>query len=103
MKNEFDKEKILECMFEPITSEILAELESSAKKLSYLEEKLKISETDIRNKLSYLIEHEFVIEENKNNEKIYAAKADKLAKVLENDSNFDNVVNGLTEMDSYLN
>ena len=103
MNNEFDKNKIIESMFEPVTSEILAELENGAKNSSYLVEKLKISENDIRNKLSYLIEHEFVFEEIKNNEKIYAANAEKLSKVLENDSNFDNVVNGLTEMDSYLN
>ncbi len=103
MNNEFDKNKIIECMFEPVTSEILAELENGAKNSSYIEEKLQISENDIRNKLSYLIEHEFVNEEVKNNEKIYEANAEKLSKILENDSNFDNVVNGLTEMDSYLN
>lgn len=32
MNNEYDKEKIIECMFEPVTSEILAELENGAKK-----------------------------------------------------------------------
>jgi len=103
MNNEYDKEKIIECMFEPVTSEILAELENGAKNSFYLVEKLQISETNIRNKLSYLIEHEFVKEEIKNNEKIYEANAGKLGKVLENDSNFENVVDGLTEMDSYLN
>ncbi len=103
MNNEFDKDKIIACMFEPITSEILAELENGAKNSSYIEEKLQISENDIRNKLSYLIEHGFVKEEIKNNKKIYEANAEKLAKILENNSNFDNVVNGLTEMDSYLN
>ena len=103
MNNEFDKDKIIECMFEPVTSEILGELENGPKNSSYIVEKLQISENDIRNKLSYLIEHEFVNEEIKNNKKIYEANAEKLSKVLENDSNFDNVVNGLTEMDSYLN
>lgn len=103
MNDEFDKEKIIECMFDPVTSEILAELENGAKNSSFLVEKLHISENDIRNKLSYLIEHEFVNEEITNNKKIYEANAEKLAKVLENDSNFDNVVNGLTELDSYLN
>ena len=103
MNNEYDKEKIIECMFEPVTSEILAELENGPKNSFYLVEKLQISETNIRNKLSYLIEHEFVKEEIKNNKKIYEANAGKLDKVLENDSNFENVVDGLTEMDSYLN
>ena len=103
MNNEFDKDKIIECMFESVTSEILGELENGPKNSSYIVEKLQISENDIRNKLSYLIEHEFVNEEIKNNKKIYEANVEKLSKVLENDSNFDNVVNGLTEMDSYLN
>ena len=103
MKNEFDKDKIIECMFDTDTSEILAELENGAKNSSYIVEKLHISENDIRNKLSYLIEHDFVKEEIKNNKKIYEANVEKLAKILENNSNFDNVVNGLTEMDSYLN
>ncbi len=103
MNNEFDKNKIIECMFEPVTSEILAELENGAKNSSYIVEKLHISENDVRNKLSYLIEHDFVKEEIKNNKKIYEANVEKLAKILENNSNFDNVVNGLTKMDSYLN
>ena len=103
MNNEYDKEKIIECMFEPVTSEILAELENGAKNSFYLVEKLQISETDIRNKLSYLIEHEFVKEEIKNNIKIYEATVVTLGKALENDSNFENVVDGLTELYSYLN
>jgi len=41
----YDKEKILECMFDPDTSEILAELENGGKELQYLIEKLKILKT----------------------------------------------------------
>ena len=103
MAKDFDKNKVIECMFDPVTSEILAELENSGRDSIYLEKKLKLSEVQIKNKLSYLIEHEFVKQEFKENKKFYYADADKLSKVLENDKNFDNVVDGLTEMDSYLN
>ena len=103
MNKEFDKDKIIECLFDPITSEILAELETEAKSSSFLETKLKISQNEIHEKLSYLIEHGFVKEEIADTEKIYSANAEKLNQVLENSKNFDNVIDGLTEMDSYLN
>lgn len=103
MNENFDKEKIIECMFDPVTSEILGELENGEKNSDYLSEKLQISDEQIHSKLSYLIEHKFVLQENKNEKKIYHANADKLEKVMENDKNFENVVDGLTEMDSYLN
>jgi predicted transcriptional regulator len=99
----YDKEKILECMFDPDTSEILVELENGGKELQYLTEKLKISEDEIYERLSYLIEHDFVKEEKINNKIIFTADAEKLAKLVEQDKNFDDVVNGLAKMDSYLN
>ncbi len=103
MAEEFDKNKVIECMFDPVTSKILAELENSGKDSVYLGKKLQLTESEISNKLSYLIEHDFVKQELKNNQKFYYADADKLSKVLESDKNFDNVIDGLTEMDRYLN
>ncbi|HEY7367563.1 MAG TPA: hypothetical protein VH562_03790 [Nitrosopumilaceae archaeon] len=103
MDSSYDKEKILECMFNSDTSEILAELENGGKELEFLTEKLKISENQIRQRLSYLIEHDFVKEEKNNDKIIFFADAKKLDELIEQDKNFDNVVNGLTEMDSYLN
>ena len=99
----FDTEKIIESIFDPNISEILAELEDGEKQSSYLSEKLKISEEEIRKRVSYLSKHGFVKEEKKEGKIIYSADADKLAKVLESDDTFKNVVDGLTEMDSYLN
>jgi hypothetical protein len=103
MDSSYDKEKILECMFNPDTSEILAELENDGKELGFLIDKFKISENQIRQRLSYLIEHDFVKEEKNNDKIIFFADAKKLDELIEQDKNFDNVVNGLTEMDSYLN
>ena len=103
MSSSYDKEKILECMFDPEISEILAELENEGKESDYLCEKFKISEDDIRTRLSYLIEHDFVKEEKKDDKTIFSADGEKLNKLVEQDRNFDGVVDGLTEMDSYLN
>lgn len=90
-------------MFDPDTSEILVELENGGKELQYLIEKLKILEDEIYERLSYLIEYDFVKEVKINNKIIFTADAEKLAKIVEKDENFDDVVNGLAKMDSYLN
>lgn len=90
-------------MFDPDTAEILAELENGGKELQYLIEKLKILEDEIYERLSYLIEYDFVKEEKINNKIIFTADAEKLAKLVEQDENFDDVVGGLAKMDSYLN
>jgi len=90
-------------MFDPDTSEILVELENGGKELQYLIEKLKILEDEIYERLSYLIKYDFVKEEKTNNKIIFTVDAEKLAKLVEQDKNFDDVVNGLAKMDSYLN
>lgn len=103
MDSTYDKEKILDCIFEPDISDILAELENGGKELSYLMNKLKKSENEIRNNLSYLVEHSFVNEEKNDNKIIYSVDAEKLAKLIEDDKNFTDVEDGLAKMDSYLN
>ncbi len=103
MEGSFDKDKILECMFDPIISEILAELENGSKESSYLAQKSGISEKEVKNQLSYLLEHGFVEEKNENEKIIFSANGDKLAEIIEHDENFDTAVDSLTKMDSYLN
>jgi predicted transcriptional regulator len=103
MSSSYDKEKILECMFNPEISEVLVELENGGKDLAYLSDKFQISENEIRERLSYLIEHDFVHEEKIEDNIIFTANGKKLTKLVEQDKNFEGVVDGLTEMDSYLN
>ena len=103
MDSSYNKEKIIDCMFDPDTSEILAELEDGGKDLSYLMDTLKKSETEIRDKLSYLLEHGFVNEENNDIKIIFSADAEKLAKLIEENRNFKDVEDALAKMDSYLN
>ena len=98
-----DNNKILESIFEPDNSEILAHLESCPKKFSDLTKNLEISKEKIEESLSYLIEHGFVSKIEKGGHIHYSVNADILAKVLENNDNFKNVDDGLAKLDSFLN
>ena len=90
-------------MFDADTSEILAKLENGGQELSYLMETLKKSENEIRDKLSYLLEHSFVNEEKNDDKIIFSVDSKKLEKLIEEERNFENVEDGLAKMDSYLN
>ena len=98
-----ESEKILESLFEPDNAEILLELRSGPKSLSTLTEKIAISEAALDEKLSYLMENDFVKKEENNAGIFYSLDAEKLAKALENDDNFKNIDNGLAKLDSFLN
>jgi DNA-binding HxlR family transcriptional regulator len=99
----YDNSKIIEYIFDPEISEILADLESGGKESSYLASKLGISEEELKNKLSYLLKHDFVRQTNDSNKTIYTANAEKLGQVMEKSSTFDTTIDSLTTMDSYLN
>ncbi|MEX0656945.1 MAG: hypothetical protein WD154_05325 [Nitrosopumilaceae archaeon] len=103
MEDKPDNSKIIEYLFDPEVSEILAELESGSKESSYLASKSGISEEELKNKLSYLIKHGFVKETNTAGKTVYTADAEKLGQVMEKSSNFDTAIDGLTTIDSYLN
>jgi len=103
MEDSYDKSKIIDCMFDPNISEILAELEHGGKEISHLVEKSGISEVEMRNQLSYLLEHNFLIETIENGKTVFSANAEKLAKIMENEENFEGAMDGLAKMDSYLN
>lgn len=99
----YDREKVLDCMFDPITSLILAELEEGEKNSSYLSEKASISENEVRERLSYLIEYGFIHEKTAEDQLTFSANANKLAEVVENGENFGAAIEGLEKMDSFLN
>tara|TARA_B100001750_G_C15338776_1_gene511172 strand:+ start:162 stop:479 length:318 start_codon:yes stop_codon:yes gene_type:complete len=98
-----ESEKILESLFETENAEILLELKDGPKSLSALTEKISISEMDLDEKLSYLMEKDFVKKEENNDGIFYSLDAEKLAKVLENTDNFKNIDDGLAKLDSFLN
>jgi len=103
MDETFDREKVVDCMFDPVTSLILAELEDGAKKCSFLAQQAFISESEVLERLSYLIEHEFIYQNSDNGKCLLTANSEKLSSVIENNENFDAAVSGLEKMDSYLN
>ena len=101
MEDTFDREKIIEYLFDPVVSSILSELESGSKDSNYLSETLDMSVEEIKNQLSYLIEHGFVIESQ--NPTAYSVNGQKLAEIMEHDENFESAVDGMTKLDSFLN
>lgn len=103
MDSAFDKEKVVDCMFDPVTSSILAELEDGEKECSFLAKQSSISENDVLERLSYLIEHRFILKNFDGENCILSANAEKLNSIVENSDNFDATINGLEKMDSYLN
>ena len=103
MAESFDREKIIDCMFDPITSEILAELEDGEKECSILAQQFSMSEPDLLKRLAYLIECEFLTKTIENDQCSISANTEKLGSLLEDSDAFDGAINGLEKMDSYLN
>ena len=96
---DYDKAKVSDVLFDPDVSVILAELEGGPQESAVLSSTLGISEQQIRDRLSYLIETKFVLVSGS----VYSVDTEKLAKFMENDENYKGVVDGLTELDSFLN
>ncbi len=103
MDDTFDREKIIDCMFDPLTSSILAELESGEKQCSFLAQKASIIESKVLERLSYLIQHDFISENYTDGKCLLSANSEKLNSIVENSENFDDTISGLEKMDSYLN
>lgn len=102
MNDTFDREKVVDCMFDPVTSSILAELEDGQKTCSFLAEKSSIPESEVLERLSYLVEHEFIVK-NTDGETTLSANSEKLTSIVESSENFDQTISSLEKMDSYLN
>ena len=103
MDETFDREKVVDCMFDPVTSSILAELEDGEKECSFLAQQTSISESEVLERLSYLIEHEFIFKNSADGKCVLVANSDKLNTIVENSENFDATINSIEKMDSYLN
>ncbi len=103
MAETFDREKVVDCMFDPVTSLILAELEDGEKECSFLAKQSSISESQVLERLSYLIEYEFISRNSNDGKCMLAANLEKLSAVVEENGNFDAAIDGLEKMDSYLN
>ncbi len=103
MDETFDQDKVVDCMFDPVTSSILAELEDGEKECSFLAQQASISESEVLERLSYLIAYEFISKNSNDGKYLIAANFDKLNTIIENNDNFDAAINSLEKMDTYLN
>ena len=103
MDTSYDREKVIDCMFDPITSEIIAELEDGQKDSKYLAEKSSLSENEVGERLSYLIDHGFITETKQEQNTVFSATMQKLSLILEDGENFGAAIEGLEKMDSFLN
>jgi DNA-binding IclR family transcriptional regulator len=103
MTDNFDREKVVDLMFDPITSSILAELEGGEQDCSFLAEKSSISESDVLERLSYLIQKGFIYQNSREGKSFLSANSEKLSEIIENSDTFNATIEGLEKMDSYLN
>ena len=103
MDNSYDREKVIECMFDPITSMLIAQLEDGEKSSQYLSEKAKISTDELNEKFSYLVKSNFIFEKQIDGKTMFSANVDKLSDVVEDNDNFGAAIEGLEKMDSFLN
>ena len=54
-------------------------------------------------RLSYLLDHDFIHQKSENGKLVFTANAQKLNQIVENSENFGLTINSLEKMDSYLN
>ena len=103
MDDSYDREKVVDSMFDPVTSSLIAELENGEKNLQYLSEKATIPENEVTDRLSYLVNCGFIIQKQVDGKTTFSANIEKLSKVVEDGKNFGAAIEGLEKMDSFLN
>ena len=101
--SDFVVSKVIDSIFDPEISEILAEMETESKHCSILSEKFGITPETLQAKLSYLVAHNFVNQSGEENNIMYSVNSEKLADFMESSHDYKNVEDNLTKMDSYLN
>lgn len=91
-----DRDRIVECMLDPVTSGLLAGLEGGPRECADLAREASVTEAEALGRLSYLIEHGLVTRDGGTLE----ADSEKLASAV---GDFGAAIGGLEKMDSYLN
>ena len=96
---EYDRDRLFECMFDTELIPALAELEQGPQDAAHLARLAGMSVPELQDRLSYMVKHGFLHLKNDT----YAADTKKLTKAMEKDGSFSHIIDGVTEMDSYLN
>ena len=94
----YDKDRLRECLFDEETAPALAALEDGPKDISHLAGQCNMTEDEMSQRLSYLVEHGFLVVRDVT----YEADAEKMAGAME-DEDYSGIVDSVTVMDSYLN
>ncbi len=71
--------------------------------LPFQAQQFSMSESDLLERLDYLIKCEFLSKTLENDKCSLSANTEKLGSLLESSDAFDGAINGLEKMDSYLN
>lgn len=99
---EYDRERVIERLFDPDMAPVLAELEGGTVSAPDLTEKTGLSAEDLEEKLDYLIMCGFIIR-HAGPPTAYSADAEKLGHIMEDDENYQSAMDGLTKLDGFLN
>ena len=100
---DLNSKKIIDNLFDPEISEILAEMEDGPKRCTFLSEKFGIMPEELQEKLSYLIQHKFVNQNGTSDDLNYSVDTEKLSEIMESGHKYKNVEDALAKIDSFIN
>lgn len=96
---EYDRDRLFECMFDTELIPALAELEQGPQDAAHLARLAGMDVHELQDRLSYMVQHGFLHLKDDT----YTADTKKLTGAMEKDGSFSHIIDGVTEMDSYLN
>ena len=102
------RDEVIESLFDPDVSGLVAELEGGPLALSDLAARSGVAPEEVDSRLSRLVELGYVSRradpsDGSGGGAVYEADAAKLAAVMESDENYQSAVDGMTKLDGFLN
>ena len=102
------RDEVIESLFDPDVSGLVAELEGGPLALSDLAARSGVAPEEVDSRLSRLVELGYVSRRadpsaGGGGGAVYEADAAKLAAVMESDENYQSAVDGMTKLDGFLN
>ena len=101
------RDEVIESLFDPDVSGLVAELEGGPLALSDLAARSGVAPEEVDSRLSRLVELGYVSRRADPSAggggAVYEADATKLAAVMESDENYQSAVDGMTKLDGFLN
>lgn len=102
------RDEVIESLFDPDVSGLVAELEGGPLALSDLAARSGVAPEEVDTRLSRLVELGYVSRradpsDGSGGGAVYEADAAKLAAVMESDENYQSAVDGMTKLDGFLN